>query len=134
MGRNLIAAVITSFGYRHAEPPPAQITIDVRTLLRDPYVDPRMRALTGRDRAVRDHVQATPGATRLVVATAQLVAGLLDDVADAKGVRVDVAIGCAGGRHRSVALADLIAVELGSLGHRTSVTHRDIRLPVLAPS
>lgn len=48
--------------------------------------------------------------------------------------RVDVAIGCAGGRHRSVALADLLAVELAGLGHRAVVEHRDIGRPVLAPA
>lgn len=133
MGRNLIAAVITSFGYRHDAPPPAAVTLDVRTLLRDPHVDPRFRRLTGHDPVVRAHVLSTPGAAGLLIAAGLLVAGLLVDVAGPAGIRVDVAIGCAGGRHRSVALADLLAVELAGLGHRAVVEHRDIGRPVLAP-
>lgn len=132
MGRNLIGTVITSFGYRHGDAPAATITLDVRTLLHDPHVDREMRVLTGTDARVRRHVLDTPGAVGLVAATASLVAQLLEDVGDPNGIRVDVAIGCAGGRHRSVALADVLAAQLRGLGHRSTVEHRDIDMPVLS--
>lgn len=100
-------------------------------MLRDPHIDPGLRQLTGRDRRVRDHVFGTPGAAGLIESSVTAVARLLAEAGDPLGIRVDVAIGCAGGRHRSVALADLIGVGLTALGHRVVVSHRDVGRPVL---
>ena len=121
--------VVTSFGYLHGDPPPADVTVDLRDWLRDPHVDPAMRELTGLDPAVRDKVELTPGAAELarkVVWLAATLAGLADE-----GRQVRVALGCAGGRHRSVAVAELVADRLRNVGWWTDVVHRDVGLPVV---
>jgi RNase adaptor protein for sRNA GlmZ degradation len=127
-----VSTSVTSFGYGHAPAPAATITLDVRGLLRNPHHDPAMRHLTGRHSVVRDHVNATPGAQDLVCNTVVLVRQLLQQAGDPQGLRVDVAVGCVGGRHRSVALAEEIALSLELDGIGTEVEHRDIDKPVLA--
>lgn len=129
---NLIAVELTSFGYGHRTPPRATLTIDTRVLLQDPHVDPAMRQLTGRHPRVRDHVLHTAGAARLVDNTTALAAALLDDAGNPRGLLVTIAVGCAGGRHRSVALVDAIAARLEATGIRTAVDHLDIARPVIA--
>lgn len=129
--RHLIAAEIMSFGYRHRPPPKATVVLDVRTLLYDPYIDPELREMTGRHPAVQERVLTTPGAVRLVRQTANLVDDLLADAGDPQELRVDVAVGCAGGRHRSVVLADAIAATLASRGIRVEVIHLDVDEPVM---
>jgi UPF0042 nucleotide-binding protein len=128
---NHIQVAITSFGYGHAPAPQADITIDARRHLRNPHADPAMRELTGLDSAVRQHVLTTPGARRLIATTAAMTQGLLDDTADARQRLVTIATGCVGGRHRSVALAEEIAVELRSQGVGVEVQHRDVGKPVI---
>lgn len=123
----MAAVHITSFGFLHAPAPVADVTIDVRTVLRDPHVDPTVRELTGHDSAVRRRVVSTRAAYRLVVHTVDLVAELAGCASP-----VAVAIGCAGGRHRSVALAELIRDALVSLGVDAVAAHRDVEKPVVS--
>lgn len=118
---------VVSFGYGHAPAPEADITIDTRRRLRNPSADPRMRELTGLDDPVRLHVLGTPGAVRLVEDTADLAA----DLQQLTGGPVTVAIGCVGGRHRSVALAEELAGVLRRDGVKTTVEHRDVHRPVI---
>lgn len=119
---------ILSFGFLHGVAPDADITLDLRRAFRDPHVDPRMRELTGRDRLVRRTVLGTSGVRRLLRATTRLVQ------AYAKGPSVDrivVGSGCAGGRHRSVVVAEQLARSLRRRGHAVVVTHRDLHRPVV---
>jgi UPF0042 nucleotide-binding protein len=88
--------------------------------------------MTGRDPVVNYHVMRTPGAYALVLNTVALVGELLSDAGDPNFMRVDVAVGCVGGRHRSVVLAELIASGLKAHGIGVEVEHRDIEKPVLA--
>lgn len=118
---------VVSFGYGHGTPPEADVTLDTRRLLRNPSADPRMRELTGLDDPVRLHVLDTPGAVRLVEDTADLVS----DLHHLTGGPVTVAIGCVGGRHRSVALAEELAGVLRRDGVKTEVEHRDVHRPVI---
>jgi len=118
---------IISFGYLHGGPPPAQITIDLRELFRDPHIDPAMRELTGLDQAVVDNVLAQPGARRFAVDLTECLTGL-STVTDT----VTVAVGCAGGRHRSVVLANLLANWFADYGYgAATVEHRDLDKPVV---
>ncbi|GGS84545.1 hypothetical protein GCM10010156_48960 [Planobispora rosea] len=118
---------ITSFGYGHAPAPTADIVIDARRRFRNPHHDPRMRELTGLNDRVHGHVMTTPGVAAAVAHTAQLAAELTTTT----GAPVTVAIGCAGGRHRSVAMAEDLADELDGAGVHVTVTHRDVAKPVL---
>ncbi|OZM69914.1 hypothetical protein CFN78_28230, partial [Amycolatopsis antarctica] len=135
----LVSVVLASFGHLHlgadrdgfTDPREADLVVDVRELLRDPHVDPGMRQLTGRDEVVRDRVLATPGAAELVehVAAATLT---LARVADQRLRLVRVSVGCAGGRHRSVVLADAIAERVALTDDRSvAVVHYDLARPVV---
>lgn len=113
---------IISFGYGHDVPPDADITIDLRRRLRDPHIDPAMRQMTGRDRAVQDRVMATEGADFLLDSLQDLAGAMHVD-----GEPLKIAIGCTGGRHRSVVLANRLAYLIGC-----AATHRDIDKAVIA--
>jgi UPF0042 nucleotide-binding protein len=114
---------ITSFGYGHADAPRGtDLVLDVRDSLRNPHHDPAMRELTGLDPRVAEHVLGTTGARVLVDDTVGQVL---------RGEATNVAIGCVGGRHRSVALANAIADGLIEAGRRVTVVHRDLAEPLL---
>jgi UPF0042 nucleotide-binding protein len=122
----MFAITITSFGFLHGAPPAAAVTQDMRPF-RDPHVDPAMRQLTGTDPAVIAKVLNTPG-----------VVGVVNRLATECAFRskygkqpVTVAVGCAGGRHRSVVVADQVARLLREQDYFVTVEHRDIELPVV---
>ncbi|GAB3429943.1 RapZ C-terminal domain-containing protein [Actinophytocola sediminis] len=117
---------ITSFGYRHGGPPADSVAVDVREGLLDPHIDPALRELTGHDEAVQERVHATRGVDQVVRAVATLAANLVG-----VGVGVAVSVGCAGGRHRSVVIAEAVAALLRTCGQAVVVAHRDVHLPVV---
>lgn len=123
------AVAVTSFGYLHGPAPDAEITLDVRNNLRDPHPDPVMRGLTGLDTRVRHHVLRTPGALVLVAHVVLLTRDLVE-LPTSQGGTFRIAIGCAGGRHRSVVLASEIAETLKVAGV-VQLTHRDVHRPVV---
>jgi UPF0042 nucleotide-binding protein len=124
----MATVVIVSFGFLHADAPEADIVLDLRRAFRDPHVDPRMRQLTGRDRLVRRTVLGTAGIRQLLKATTQQVQAY---AAGPSADQIVIGSGCAGGRHRSVVVADQLARRLRRRGHTVTVTHRDLHLPVV---
>lgn len=138
-----IQVVVYSFGYLHGGVPdrhPAQQTQpprpfihslhDLRKALYDPHIQPGFRQLTGLDPQVHDHVMATAGAAAILAGTAHAVIGMLPGH-DAQGELLRVAYGCAGGRHRSVVLANELAWTLDRAGIGVELVHRDVRKPVV---
>lgn len=121
---------IYSFGYGHEEPLPEtpDITADVRTWFKDPHIDPTMRYMDGRDVLVFDNVFHTPGAYPFSKGLYQAAWTLLQLAGDRT---VILAIGCVGGRHRSVALARMVAQHARRQGWTVEVIHRDVDKPVL---
>lgn len=119
---------IVSFGFLHADAPEADVVLDLRRAFRDPHVDPRLRELTGRDKPVRQAVLHTTGVRRLIAATVRQVQAY---TAGPSADRIVIGSGCAGGRHRSVVVADQLARRLRRRGHTVTVTHRDIKQPVV---
>jgi UPF0042 nucleotide-binding protein len=121
-------AELVSFGYLHGVPPDAHVIIDVRDHLRDPHASPGLRHLDAASPRVRDAVLRTPGAANLATAIARAAQALLAGIAPAP---VIIAIGCAGGRHRSAVLADTAAGLLRQWAIPVTVSHRDIHRPVV---
>jgi UPF0042 nucleotide-binding protein len=119
---------IVSFGYLHAPPPAAHITIDVREHFRDPHVDPALRQLTAHDKPVAQAVMNTPGIPELIPALAATVHAYL---AGPTQVPLTVAIGCEDG-HRSAQLSGAVAQLLRDSGQAVTVDHRDIDQAVVA--
>jgi RNase adaptor protein for sRNA GlmZ degradation len=123
------AVHLVSFGYGHGQPPPgAHLTVDVRQHFRDPHADPALRCLTAANGQVMRAVLATQGIPDLIAA---LVAAARACLAGPQPGPVLVAVGCAGGRHRSAAIVTEAARRLSRAGLPVTVTHRDIARPVI---
>lgn len=122
---------VLSFGYGHgplpAEVSRADITVDVRDWFRDPHIDPALRELTGRDQAVIDKVMATPG-VRLF---SDDLGGLAIRLLEQRHRTAVVAVGCVGGRHRSVVIANRVATVAGWCGYLAEVEHLHVDRPVI---
>lgn len=119
---------ITSFGYLHGDPPVAHLTVDLRQHFRDPHVSPKLRHMTANDPAVRQAVLNTPGIPALVEAIADVVVAYLHGPGRQA---VNVAAGCAGGRHRAAVVAAAVQAALEDENVTATVVHRDLDKPVI---
>jgi RNase adapter protein RapZ len=118
-------ATVMSFGYKYGLPVDADIVVDCR-LLPNPHWVPELRPLTGLDDAVRDYVFAQPGAGEFVDAYGDLLRRYEEGYAREGKHYATVAVGCTGGKHRSVAIAQELATRLRSDAVDVSVVHRDL--------
>jgi UPF0042 nucleotide-binding protein len=116
---------VVSFGFKYGIPLDADHVVDVR-FLANPYWITELRHLSGRDAPVRDYVLGLPGALdfvdRYVAALEPVLAGYL---AEEKRY-VTIAVGCTGGKHRSVAISEAVAERLRARGQRVTVAARDL--------
>jgi RNase adapter protein RapZ len=117
---------LVSFGYKYGLPMDADLVVDMR-FLPNPYWIPELRDQTGRDEAVRNYVLSQDGATEFVDRYLQLLR-LVAAGYRREGKRyLTVAVGCTGGKHRSVAISEEIARRLaGTEDVGVNVTHRDL--------
>ena len=114
---------IVSFGYKYGLPVDADLVADCR-FLPNPHWVPELRPFTGRDAPVRDYVLSQPGAPEFLSAYLQVLEVSLAGF-EREGKRyVTLAIGCTGGKHRSVAIAEQLAARLP--GRDVTVSHRDL--------
>jgi UPF0042 nucleotide-binding protein len=116
---------IESFGFKHGLPLDADIVMDVR-FLGNPHWDEDLRPLTGHDAPVRDYVLSSPEASTFLDQLEGLLQTLLPSYAAEGKSYLTVAIGCTGGRHRSVVIAEELAHRLRSTGHAVRTAHRDL--------
>lgn len=116
---------VESFGFKHGLPLDADMVLDVR-FLPNPHWVPDLRPLTGHDPKVRDHVLETAAGSDFVDRVDDLLASLLPQYEKEGRSYLTVAIGCTGGRHRSVATAEEIATRLRGRGVAVRVAHRDV--------
>lgn len=120
-----LSITVTSFGFKYGIPLDVDMVLDVR-FLPNPHWDEDLRPLTGLDRAVRDFVLSQPTAQGYLERAVGLLGFMLPECVAEGRSYFTVAVGCTGGRHRSVAVAEEIAAELAALGHKLRVTHRDM--------
>jgi len=116
---------VTSFGFARGLPRDADLVFDMR-YLRNPHWVPDLRPGTGLDAAVADYVAADPAYATSIAAIEDLLLMLLPRYRAEGKSYVNVAIGCTGGRHRSVHVAERIARRLQAEGFSPTVTHRDL--------
>jgi RNase adapter protein RapZ len=116
---------VESFGFKHGLPLDADIVMDVR-FLPNPHWEDDLRPLTGHDPKVRDHVLETAAASAFVDQFDELLKTLLPQYEGEGRSYLTVAIGCTGGRHRSVAVAEELAARLRQRGVAVRATHRDV--------
>jgi UPF0042 nucleotide-binding protein len=116
---------VVSFGFRNPTPQTAELLFDVR-FLPNPFFEERLRDLSGDDPAVAEYVLKHPLGAALVARLVDLLDFLLP-LYDAEGkAYLTIGIGCTGGRHRSVVIANALAGELRGAGRDVNVEHRDV--------
>ena len=123
-----IALSVVSFAYRHGLPRDADMVFDAR-FLRNPHYVPALKPLTGLDPEVGAFVAADADFPAFFQRLAALVEPLLPRFEGEGKSYLTIAIGCTGGRHRSVYLAERLAAWLGERGRIVSVRHRDLDRP-----
>ncbi len=116
---------VTSFAYRHGIPRDADLIFDVR-FLHNPHYVPELRQLTGRHLAVGAHIERDPHLAPFLAGLWRLLEPLLPRYEQEGKTYLTIAIGCTGGRHRSVYVAERLAAQLGAAGLRVELAHRDL--------
>ena len=119
---------VVSFGYRFGTPRSAELLFDVR-FLPNPHFEPSLRPHTGEHPAVAAYVLKHERTEALLDQLRRLLDFLLPLYDEEGKAYLTIGIGCTGGRHRSVAIADQLAQDLRSLGREVNVTHRDAEKP-----
>jgi UPF0042 nucleotide-binding protein len=123
--RPRLVLTLLSFGYKHGIPVDADLVFDVRCLP-NPHFVPALRRRTGRDRAVVEFMERTESSRAFMDRLEEYLRFVLPFyIAEGKSY-LTVAIGCTGGRHRSVMIAERLRKALVDVGARTRVRHRDI--------
>lgn len=115
-----------SFGFKFGIPMESDLVFDVRCLP-NPFYDEKLRPLTGLDPEVRDYVMEKEETAGFVSRFTDMIDYLLPLYEKEGKSQLVIAVGCTGGHHRSVALAQYMCDYLGQKGVKTSVTHRDIQ-------
>lgn len=117
---------LISFGYLHGPAPEADLTVDVRRYLYDPATWDELLNQDGRDFEVRRFVFQSSLATD----TTDWLSNIASDMVMGS-IPFTIAVGCAGGRHRSVAIIEAVAIQLRADGLEVEVVHRDVERPRL---
>ena len=121
----MIGSQIESFGYRYGLPPDADLVFDVR-FLPNPYYISELRPLNGLDLGLQKYVLEQDDCQTFIQHLDRMLEFLLPCYHREGKSYLTLAIGCTGGRHRSVSLVEEFARRLGSLNMRVRVHHRDI--------
>jgi UPF0042 nucleotide-binding protein len=117
----------SSFGFKHGVPIDADMVLDVR-FLPNPHWDEALRPFSGLDESVRDFVLGQSLAEEFLTRVQELLHLIVPAYVSEGRSYLTIAIGCTGGRHRSVAMAEEIGRRLTAAGHHPRITHRDINL------
>ena len=123
--RGAVFITVISFGFRFGVPSDAELVFDVRFLPNPNYV-PQLKHKTGRDDAVQRFMDSYPQTKEFMDRLKDFLLYLLPHYVREGKSYLTIAIGCTGGRHRSVALTERLAVLLAAEGYKTKAVHRDI--------
>lgn len=124
-GKDVMQLTIESFGYKHGIPLDVDLVFDVR-FLPNPHWDETLRPLSGLDQPVSEFVLRQELSTEFIDRIQSLFAMLLPAYRAEGKSYLTIAIGCTGGRHRSVAIAEELGKKFVEMGQRPRVIHRDI--------
>ncbi len=123
--RRPILISLTSFGYRYGVPPDSDLVFDVR-FLPNPNFVPGLKAKSGKDPAVVRYIRSFRQSREFIKRLSKLLVYLLPHYVREGKSYLTIAVGCTGGRHRSVAISEAIHRELARHGYETKVAHRDL--------
>jgi RNase adapter protein RapZ len=124
-GRRPLLVSVVSFGFRYGIPPDADLVFDVR-FLPNPHFVPRLRPFSGKNPRVARYVRSFPQTGEFLRRIQSLLGYLIPHYIQEGKSYLTVAIGCTGGRHRSVVLAEVIRRDLQRKGYAAKVVHRDL--------
>jgi UPF0042 nucleotide-binding protein len=127
-GRETVINLV-SFGYRHGTPGAVELLFDVR-FLPNPYFDESLRSRTGLEAPVADYVLTSERGRDFFGRLDGFVEYLLPFYDEEGKAYLTIGVGCTGGRHRSVAVAEAIAERLREQGREVNVLHRDVERPL----
>jgi UPF0042 nucleotide-binding protein len=119
---------VISFGFKYGLPPEADIVVDVRFLL-NPFFIPELKTMDGEDAEVREFVLKTSEAAAFIEKYTDLIDFLLPLYAKEGKTQLSIAVGCTGGRHRSVVIARALYEHIVAHSERVELIHRDMHLP-----
>ena len=120
-----IRVTVVSFGFKYGLPVDADLVVDCR-FLPNPHWVPELAPLTGRDPSVRDYVLGQPGAAEFLRAYLEALEITLSGYERSGKHFITVAVGCTGGKHRSVAISEEIGARLAANWPEVQVSHRDL--------
>ena len=120
-----LSILVSSFGFKYGSPADADIVYDVR-FLPNPYWDPDLRPLSGKDAKISQFVLSRPETQDFVTKWVDLLVTTIPHYISEGKLALNVSIGCTGGRHRSVVLAEETTKRLKAAGYQVSTMHRDI--------
>jgi RNase adapter protein RapZ len=123
--RRLTVTLLT-FGYKFGVPYDIDLLFDVR-FLKNPFFVPDLKPLPGDDPRVRAFVLSDPDAIDLLAQLESMLQFLIPLYEREQRSYLTIAIGCTGGRHRSVAIAERLRESLGAIGHEVTLKHRDLQ-------
>ena len=124
---NSLMVNIVSFGFKHGIPSDADLVFDVRFLPNPFYID-ELKHITGNEKAVQDYVMSFKEAGEFLEKLKDMLSFLLPGYIKEGKYQLVVAIGCTGGQHRSVTLANALYHEMKDKGnYGLSISHRDIK-------
>jgi len=123
--RTGLLVTVISFGFKYGIPVDADFVADMR-FLPNPHWVPELRAHNGTDTDVAEYVYAQPGASEFLDGYVAVLAGVAPGYLREGKRFMRIAIGCTGGKHRSVAMSEEIARRLRALGHDAATSHRDL--------
>jgi UPF0042 nucleotide-binding protein len=121
-----LTLTVMSFGYARGIPRDADIVFDMR-FLANPHWQDHLRLLTGRDPAVGEYVASDPAFADAFDRISGLTVSLIPSYRREGKSYLTIAVGCTGGRHRSVYVAERLAEALRAAGHSLNVVHRDMK-------
>ncbi len=116
---------VMSFGFKYGLPKEADLVFDVR-FLRNPYYIPELKEKTGLDSDVREYIFQSPQTAEFMGLLKSMISFLLPQYVEEGKQYLCIAIGCTGGHHRSVALAQELAEFVKESGYSSEVLHRDM--------
>ena len=124
-GEQPLLISVLSFGFKNGVPTEADLVFDVR-FLPNPHFIPEFRKQTGQNKKVAAYVKSFPQTQEFLQRTSEMLLFLLPHYLQEGKSYLTIALGCTGGQHRSVALAEEIKKRLGNAGYRVKLEHRDM--------
>lgn len=120
-----LSVSVQSFSYKRGLPRSVDMVFDCR-FLKNPYWDPSLRDKTGQNPAVIDHIRTDPRAGEFEIKMRDMILWLLPEYLAEGKSHLSIALGCTGGQHRSVAMAETLGSALAEMGWRVSIRHREL--------